>query len=80
MSQSMEARIVGIDAVRVFIATQDHVAAFRRDGLPAEWWRRFRLAAVNRRVAEVIAGGGVAAGTRFDAVPVLSWPGDPPGP
>lgn len=78
MNQSMEARIVGIDAETVFIATQDRVAAFRRDGLPGEWWRGFRGPAVNRRVAACVARLGVPAATAFDRVPVLSWPDDPP--
>jgi hypothetical protein len=80
MYQSMEARIVGIDAVTVFVATQDRIAAFRRDGLPAEWWRTLRLGDVNRRLAALIARCGVPAATPFDAVPLLSWPDDPPGP
>ncbi len=77
MSQSMEARVVGIDAVTVFVATQHRIAAFRRDGLPAEWWRTLKLAEVNRRVAVLVARSGVPVATPFEAVPVLSWPGDP---
>ncbi len=80
MYQSMEARIVAIDAVRVFVATQDRIAAFQRDGLPAEWWRKLRLAEVNRGLAVLIARCGVPAATPFDAVPLLTWPDDPAGP
>ena len=78
MCQSMEARIEAIDAVTVFVATQDHIAAFWRDGLPAEWWRKLRLAEVNRRLAALIDRCGAPAATPFGAVPVLSWPDDPP--
>jgi uncharacterized protein YcbX len=80
MYQSMEARIVAIDAVRVFVATQDRTAAFQRDGLPAEWWRKLRLADVNQRLVALIARCGVPVATPFDAVPLLSWPDDPAGP
>jgi len=74
MCRAMEARIVGIDAVMVFVTSGDRIAAFRRCGLPVKWWRQLRLAAVNRAVAGAIADGGVAAETPFEAVPVLCWP------
>jgi len=80
MYQSMEAHIVGIDAVMVFVAAQDRIAAFRRAGLPAEWWRQIKLAAVNQRVAALIVRDGVPIATPFEAVPALSWPDDPPVP
>ena len=79
MCRAMQARIVGIDAVMVFVATDDRIAAFRRHGLPVEWWRRLRLTAVNQRVAAVITDAGVAAETPFEAVPVLHWPDEPGG-
>ena len=72
----VEARVVAIDAGVVFVATGDHIASFRRDALPAEWWRHLKNAPVNGRVAELIDRNGAPAATPFAAVPVLRWPAD----
>lgn len=80
MAFSSEARVVAIDAVTVFVATEEHIASFRRDALPAEWWRQLRFAAVNGRVAALIERNGVPAETPFAAVPALCWPADPANP
>jgi secreted protein with Ig-like and vWFA domain len=66
--------VVAIDAATVFVATDDYIASFRRDALPAKWWRELREAVVNGQVAAVIAHGGVPAETPFSAVPALEWP------
>lgn len=70
----MGARIVAIDAGVVFVATGEHIASFRREGLPAEWWRQLKNAPVNDRVSELIDRDGVPASTPFAAVPLLRWP------
>ncbi len=70
----IEARVVAIDAGVVFVATEGHIASFRRDALPPEWWRHLKGAAVNGRVAGLVDRSGVPAATPFAAVPLLSWP------
>jgi hypothetical protein len=76
MAYSVEARVVGIDAATVFVATEAHIASFRRDALPPEWWRLLKRSGVNGRVAALIESDGVPAATPFTAVPALSWPAD----
>lgn len=77
MACSIEARVVAIDAATVYVATEGHIASFRRDALPPEWWRRLRHAEVNYSVAALIDRNGAPAATPFEAVPFLSWPMDP---
>lgn len=74
----VEARVVAIDAATVFVATGDHIASFRRDALPANWWRHLKSAPVNGRVAELIDRTGAPAATPFAAVPMLHWPVEAP--
>ncbi len=76
MTCAIEARIVAIDAVAVFVATEAHIAAFRRDALPVDWRRTLKQTAVNGSVAALIDRNGVPAETPFEAVPALSWPSD----
>ena len=74
MGNSIQARVVAIDAAMVFVATQARIASFRRDVLPAEWWRRLRSEGVNGQVAALIDSDGAPVATPFAAVPALSWP------
>lgn len=78
MGFSIQARVVGIDACVVFVATEDHVGSFQRDALPPEWWRHLKSAAVNGRVAGLVDRDGVPAATPFEVVPLLSWPDKAP--
>lgn len=76
MATSIEARVVAIDALTVFVATEGHIASFRRDALPTEWRRHLKHTAVNGYVAALIERNGAPAETPFDAVPSLIWPTD----
>jgi hypothetical protein len=75
MCRSLEARVVGIDQATVFVATEQRMAAFRRDALPPQWWRHLKLPDVNLRVAALILREGVPETTPFLGVPSLYWPG-----
>ncbi len=78
MACSIEARVVAIDAAAVFVATEHHIASFRRDALPSQWRLQLKHTEVNTRVAALIARKGVPAETPFEAVPALPWPADAP--